>query len=155
MIIGLNGVQHFIYFSLIGNFINFGDDSMMPNYYVSLLHRSPKHNAIIHQKASMIGGNGIIKNSLSNASQKGKVHPTQKPVALLEYLIKTYTQEGETVLDFTAWSWTLWCASQNTNRKFILIEKDEWYFNITCDRLIKNQERLDLLDFTSFSEIRK
>ena len=84
-----------------------------------------------------------------------RLHPTQKPVALIEYLIKTYTLEWETVLDFTAWSWTLWCASQNTNRKFILIEKDEWYFNITCDRLIKNQERLDLLDFTSFSEIRK
>ena len=86
---------------------------------------------------------------------KWSLHPTQKPVALIEYLIKTYTLEWETVLDFTAWSWTLWCASQNTNRKFILIEKDEWYFNITCDRLIKNQERLDLLDFTSFSEIRK
>ena len=49
-----------------GNFINIGDDNMMPNYYISLLDRSPKHNAIIHQKASMIGGNGIIKNSLSN-----------------------------------------------------------------------------------------
>ena len=42
-----------------GNFINFGDDNMMPNYYISLLDRSPKHNAIIHQKASMIGGNVV------------------------------------------------------------------------------------------------
>ncbi len=76
----------------------------------------------------------------------GSVHPTQKPVALIEYLIRTYTNEWETVLDFTAWSGTTWVASQNTNRKFILIEKDERYFNIICDRLTINQERLDLLD---------
>lgn len=49
-----------------GGFINFGDDNLMPNYYVSLLDRSPKHNAIVHQKASMISGNGIIKKDLSN-----------------------------------------------------------------------------------------
>lgn len=49
-----------------GGFINFGEDNLMPNYYISLLDRSPKHNAIIHQKAAMIGGNGIVKNGLSN-----------------------------------------------------------------------------------------
>lgn len=48
------------------SFINFGDDNLFPQYLISLVDRSPKHNAIIHQKASMIGGNGIIKNNLSN-----------------------------------------------------------------------------------------
>jgi DNA modification methylase len=83
--------------------------------------------------------------SISSGSHKKRIHPTQKPVALMEYLIKTYTNEWETVLDFTAWSWTLWCASQNTNRKFICIEKDEGYFNIMCDRLKENQKRLNNL----------
>ncbi len=63
------------------------------------------------------------------------VHPTQKPVALIEYLIRTYTNEWETVLDFTAWSWTTWVACKNTNRNYILIEKDEWYCDIIRKRL--------------------
>ena len=71
----------------------------------------------------------------SNASQKGKVHPTQKPVALLEYLIKTYTQEGETVLDFVMGSGTTGVACKNLNRKFIGIEKDAGYFEIAKQRL--------------------
>ena len=63
------------------------------------------------------------------------VHPTQKPVALIEYLIKTYTNEWETVLDFTAWSFTTAIASDNTNRKWICIEQDETYFNMWINRL--------------------
>ena len=63
------------------------------------------------------------------------VHPTQKPVALLEYLIKTYTQEGETVLDFTAGSMSTAIACVNTNRKGIMIEKDEHYFKVGSDRV--------------------
>jgi len=62
-------------------------------------------------------------------------HPTQKPVALMEYLIKTYTQEWELVLDFTAWSFTTAVACENTNRKWIWIEKDETYFNIWVERI--------------------
>lgn len=73
--------------------------------------------------------------TFSNASQKGKVHPTQKPVALLEYLIKTYTQEGETVLDFTMGSGSTGVACVNTNRKFIGIEMDEGYFDIAKNRI--------------------
>ena len=64
-----------------------------------------------------------------------QVHPTQKPVALIEYLIKTYTQEWETVLDFTAWSGTTWVACRNTGRNYILIEKDAWYIEIIKNRL--------------------
>lgn len=71
----------------------------------------------------------------SNASQKGKVHPTQKPVALLEYLIKTYTQENETVLDFTMGSGSTGVAAKSTNRNFIGIELDEKYFEIAKERI--------------------
>ena len=63
------------------------------------------------------------------------LHPTQKPVALLEYLIKTYTNEGETVLDFTAGSFSTGVASLNTNRKFLGIEMEEKYFNIGVNRM--------------------
>ena len=66
------------------------------------------------------------------------IHPTQKPVALMEYLIKTYSLENEIILDFTAWSWSTWLACQNTNRKFIWIELDENYYNIAKERLFIN-----------------
>jgi site-specific DNA-methyltransferase (adenine-specific) len=69
------------------------------------------------------------------AESEGSYHPTQKPVALLEYLIKTYTQENETVLDFTMGSGSTGVAALNTNRKFIGIELDEGYFNIAKDRI--------------------
>lgn len=72
---------------------------------------------------------------ISNANQIGKVHPTQKPVALMEYLIKTYTNEVETVLDFTMGSGTTGVACINTNRRFIGIEKDEKYFEIASNRI--------------------
>lgn len=64
-------------------------------------------------------------------------HPTQKPVALMEYLIKTYSNEGETILDFTMGSGTTGVACVNTNRNFIGIEMDEGYFNIAKDRIEK------------------
>jgi site-specific DNA-methyltransferase (adenine-specific) len=63
------------------------------------------------------------------------VHPTQKPVALMEYLIKTYTNENELVLDFTMGSGTTGVACKNTNRKFIGIEMDKGYFDIAKDRI--------------------
>ncbi|MDB4302128.1 site-specific DNA-methyltransferase [bacterium] len=63
------------------------------------------------------------------------VHPTQKPVALMEYLIKTYTNENETVLDFTMGSGTTGVACKNTNRSFIGIEMDDKYFEIAKERI--------------------
>lgn len=66
---------------------------------------------------------------------KSKVHPTQKPVALMEYLIKTYTNEGETVLDFTMGSGTTGVACKNLERDFIGIELDEKYFSIAKERI--------------------
>lgn len=68
-----------------------------------------------------------------------KVHPTQKPVALMEYLIKTYTNSGELVLDFTMGSGTTGVACLNTGRHFIGIEKDEAYFNIAEKRIANNK----------------
>ena len=79
--------------------------------------------------------------SCSNSNHKS-VHPTQKPVALLEYLIKTYTQENETVLDFTAGSMSTAIACINTNRNGIMIEKDEHYFKVGSDRVAQALQEL-------------
>lgn len=67
--------------------------------------------------------------------KQDQVHPTQKPVELMEFLIKSYTQEGETVLDFTMGSGTTGVAAINTGRKFIGIEKEKKYFDIAQERL--------------------
>ena len=66
---------------------------------------------------------------------RDKLHPTQKPVPLLEYLIKTYTNEGDTVLDFTMGSGSTGIACKNTNRNFIGIEMDKNYFDIAKNRI--------------------
>ena len=70
---------------------------------------------------------------------KNKYHPTQKPVELLEYLIKTYTNENETVLDSTMGSGSTGVACKNTDRKFIGIELDKKYFKIAKERIAKTQ----------------
>ena len=72
---------------------------------------------------------------ISNANQKGKIHPTQKPIELMEYLINTYTNENDTVLDFTMGSGTTGVACVNLNRNFIGIELDEEYFKIAENRI--------------------
>jgi DNA modification methylase len=77
----------------------------------------------------------------SNANQNNKQHPTQKPVSLLEYLIKTYTLENEIVLDNTMGSGSTGVACVNTNRNFIGIEKDETYFKIAEKRIDEAQEK--------------
>ena len=71
----------------------------------------------------------------SNANQKDKLHTTQKPVELCEYLIKTYTNEGETVLDNCMGSGSTLVACINTNRNFIGIEKELKYFEIAKKRI--------------------
>ena len=71
----------------------------------------------------------------SNADQRNRQHPTQKPVALVEYLIRTYTNPGETVLDFTMGSGTTGVAAANTGRKFIGIEMDADYFTVAQARI--------------------
>jgi len=71
----------------------------------------------------------------NNADTSNQLHPTQKPVAFFEYLIKTYTDEGETVLDNCMGSGTTGVACKNLNREFIGMELDEGYFNIAKERI--------------------
>ena len=75
---------------------------------------------------------------------EGGLHPTQKPVKLMEYLIKTYTNESETVLDNTMGSGTTGVACINTNRNFIGIELDKDYYEMAKQRLINHQKQLQL-----------
>lgn len=70
-----------------------------------------------------------------NWSKQQQVHPTQKPVELMEYLIETYSREGDVVLDSCMGSGTTGVACKNTNRSFIGIEKDETYFKIAKERI--------------------
>jgi site-specific DNA-methyltransferase (adenine-specific) len=83
--------------------------------------------------------------SLEFSSRDGErgLHPTQKPVALMEYLIRTYANEGEVVLDFTMGSGTTGVAALNTGRRFIGIERDESYFTIAEQRIMAAKEAAD------------
>ena len=87
----------------------------------------PKINNLYYPKA-------ILEFSKANNKESG-LHPTQKPIALLEYLIKTYTNEGEIVLDNCMGSGSTGVACANTNRDFIGIELDENYFNTAKERI--------------------
>ena len=83
---------------------------------------------------------------------KGNQHPTQKPVALMEYLIKTYTNEGETVLDFAAGSFTTGVACVNQNRQFIGIEKDDKYYEVAKKRIKEAKDSMGLFKMVIESE---
>jgi site-specific DNA-methyltransferase (adenine-specific) len=72
--------------------------------------------------------------------QKAALHPTQKPVALLEYLIKTYTNPGEVVLDNCMGAGSTGVACMNTGRRFIGIELDQGYFEIAKMRIMKAED---------------
>jgi len=83
-------------------------------------------------------------NGIARPSGEGGLHPTQKPVALFEYLIKTYTNEGETVLDNCMGSGTTAIACINTNRNYIGMEKEEKYFNIIQERIANYTPQLKI-----------
>ena len=132
------------------NIMIFEKSNRKVNYYPIMEERNkPKSRGSNKGIKSLTTNNSFIEDKtytqkypkaileISNANQKGKFHPTQKPVALMEYLIKTYTNEGDTVLDFTMGSGTTGVACVNTNRKFIGIELDENYFKIAQDRIHK------------------
>ena len=82
--------------------------------------------------------------SIHKFKRETGLHPTQKPVALMEYLIKTYTNEGETVLDFTCGSGTTCVACVNLNRNYIGIEKDDKYVEIARKRVQEAKESMGL-----------
>ena len=116
------------------------------NYYPIMEAQKPRTGKIYasSDSASVKYNDGVLRNydekypktliTFSNANNKCKQHPTQKPVELMEYLIKTYTNESETVLDFTMGSGSTLVASKNLNRKFIGIEKEPKYYEIACQR---------------------
>ena len=124
-----------------------------PAYYPIMVKRDKIKSSKNYGTGKAMGGNGTKENKTytythknpvsiieaSNASQKGKVHPTQKPIALMEYLIKTYTNAGEAVLDFTMGSGTTGVACKRLGRDFIGIEKDAGYFDIACKRMKAEQ----------------
>lgn len=103
------------------------------------------------QSTAVYGGNttryprSVIAISVINNDDPEKVHPTQKPVELMEYMIKTYTNESETVLDFTMGSGTTGVACRNLNRKFIGIEMDDNYFDICKPRILNKPVSLEFL----------
>ena len=83
--------------------------------------------------------------SAAECNNTKRVHPTQKPVALFEYLIKTYTNEGETVLDNCIGSGTTAIACLNTNRNFIGFELDKGYFDIATKRIEEHEQQLKMI----------
>lgn len=87
-----------------------------------------------HKESFISTHTNYPKSILKFIRDKG-LHPTQKPVELIEYLIKTYTNENETVLDFTMGSGTTGVACKNLNRKFIGIEMDDKYFEVAKNRI--------------------
>lgn len=88
-----------------------------------------------YKKLFNLYGESKKSNILEYKKESKRYHPTQKPVLLLEDLIKTYTNEGDNVLDFTMGSGSTGVACINTNREFIGIERDDKYFDIACDRI--------------------
>ena len=108
-----------------------GGEGFLGRYGDNLGPNNKLHNPTYKQEFS-----GYPCTQLNIQSESKTVHPTQKPVALMEYLIKTYTSECETVLDFTAGSFTTGVACKNLNRKFIGIEMDDKYFEIGKNRIL-------------------
>ena len=110
--------------------------------------RSENGNFASKQKHRFVRTESYPKNIINiNSTAKEcnnlhRIHPTQKPISLMEYLIKTYTNENETVLDFTMGSGTTLVACQNTKRHGIGIEQDDKYFDIAKKRLADNEKRL-------------
>ena len=86
-----------------------------------------KNNGLKHPKT-------VIE--ISNADQTNKLHPTQKPLELIEYMIKTYTNEGDLILDNTCGSGTTGLGAKNINRNYIMMEQDPKYYEIACKRVL-------------------
>ena len=133
-----------------------------PKYNPQMTQRDVPKRSKEYGRTSIMGGeqtdfDGKILNEkypqnvivISNASQVGKVHPTQKPVSLFEYLIKTYTNEEDLVLDNCAGSFTTFVACDNLRRKSICMEKEQKYCEIGLDRVNENRVFLDLDQLTT------
>lgn len=130
--------------------------SVMPSYYPQMWQGEP-YKAInggkdatkrVHNRAvrdcpdGMRFPQNIIRIKADARGSEGRVHPTQKPVALMEYLIRTYTNLGDVVMDNTMGSGTTGVACVNTGRSFIGIERDPGYYDIACKRIEAAQPQL-------------
>ena len=115
-----------------------------PNRLGKFLH-NPEHmgkgNKLLHESEYEQKWTNYPSEVIEFGLEKKHVHPTQKPVSLMEYLIKTYSNEGEVVLDNTMGSGTTGIAAINTNRKFIGIEKDPEYFQLAENRIQETLNR--------------
>ena len=124
----------------------------LPTYNPQMTKGDPYNKGMVHGKSSNYGKQReVAKKNITgeryptsileytNANRQNRLHPTQKPVDLLEYLIRTYTNEGEIVLDNCMGSGSTGVACLNTNRKFIGIELEEKYFNIAKNRIEEAQ----------------
>lgn len=136
------------------------------NYYPIMIERSKIKHSKMYAKSNVCNlkyNDGKIRIythlypksiiTVSNASKKNILHPTQKPIELLEYLIKTYTKENDTILDFTAGSFSTAIAAINTNRNFIGIENDLEYFNKAIDRINNHIKLLQCIHTINFEII--
>lgn len=109
----------------------------------SFTHKNGAGTLVYGQTKSGVKGGGqtdryptsILEFPVVNNDSDEKVHSAQKPVALCEYLIKTFTNEGDMVLDNCAGSGTTGIAAKNTNRQYILIEKEQEFYDKICKRL--------------------
>jgi site-specific DNA-methyltransferase (adenine-specific) len=123
---------------------------LITNYYKeqnAQLHRETKwgesgqHSAdIVYSAVEILGIKSILDYGV--VTRGDSIHPTQKPVALLEYLIRTYTNPGDTVMDNTMGSGTAGVACVQTGRSFVGIEKDAKYFDIAQRRIETAQPAL-------------
>ncbi len=104
---------------------------------------SKNWNPIESRKTKSVNGERCPLTVLEFKRDTAKLHPTQKPVALLEWLIKTYTNEGDVVLDNAFGSGSTLVAARNTNRHYLGFETDKEYFNIALKRLNHGKEEDD------------
>lgn len=107
-------------------------------------HHLGPNNKLIHSSEYMQEFTNYPTEILEFGIENDTIHPTQKPIKLMEYLIKTYSNEGETVLDNVMGSGTTGIASINTNRNFIGIEMDEIYFKLSKNRIESAYNSLNL-----------
>ena len=126
--------------------LNYNPQHTHGNTYTDLRRCLIKSEHGNHDKVPIIEKNTrypttVLKFAAFNEIDK---HPTQKPVALYEYLIKTYTNEGDLVLDNCAGSGTTAIACINTHRKYILIEKEEKYIDVINNRIKEHTRQLRL-----------
>ena len=130
---------------------------MSPTYNAQMTDGEPYHKGIEKKRGidvyRQFEGGLELKNEtgkrfprtvqyFTTAEREGKLHPTQKPVALFEYLIKTYTNEGDLVLDNCAGSFTTAIAAENTKRNWICMEQLEEYCEIGRKRIEENRKKL-------------